>query len=74
VIPEPKYKIGKYPFGEILEKFFHNEDQLADSEWSYQMIKAGNRYAFWYGEDEICKLDQLQKAEHLALSKSSDYS
>jgi hypothetical protein len=74
VIPEPKYKIGKHPFGEIVDRYYHKADLLAEGEWSYQMYKTGNKYGFWYAEEEVCKLDQLQKAEHMALSKSSDYS
>jgi hypothetical protein len=53
---QPKYEIKEYPFGTILARHFMTHE-FFEAEWQYQMIKAGNSFAFWYAEEEIERLE-----------------
>lgn len=51
--PKPKYEIGQHPFGQVLNRHYHDEDFLMNHEWTYQMIKVGKKIPFWYAEEEL---------------------
>ena len=56
-IPQSKYEVDIYKFGQIVEKKYHNTP-LEEPYWSYKMVRAGRQYGFWYSEEEVEKLEK----------------